>query len=75
MDLFDNSALSETIDLEGMVFDSKVRPIRDRKTGMYFSPERDLVEQASNLYSTDESNMDTLYMDWTSQDTSDFIAI
>ncbi|SCV46646.1 uncharacterized protein FFB14_09342 [Fusarium fujikuroi] len=33
MDLFDNSALSDTIDLKGMVFDSKVRPIRDRKTG------------------------------------------
>ncbi|SCO37576.1 uncharacterized protein FFMR_04724 [Fusarium fujikuroi] len=33
MDLFDNSALSDTIDLKGIVFDSKVRPIRDRKTG------------------------------------------
>lgn len=33
MDLFDNSALSDTIDLKGMVFDSKVRPIRDSKTG------------------------------------------
>ncbi|UPK89676.1 hypothetical protein LCI18_000611 [Fusarium solani-melongenae] len=43
------------IDLEGMVLDSKVRSIRDRLSqdwsaaiynGMYFSPERELVEHA-----------------------------
>ncbi|KAM0546720.1 hypothetical protein ACHAPJ_010757 [Fusarium lateritium] len=102
------------IDLEGMVLDSKVRSIRDRLSqdwsaciynGMYFSPERELVEHAikfsqrqvegkvslvaykgnafvvgrssetSNLYSADESSMDTLDMNWTPQDTSGFIAI
>ncbi|RFN52365.1 argininosuccinate synthase [Fusarium flagelliforme] len=102
------------IDLEGLVLDSKVRAIRDRLTqdwsaaiynGMYFSPERELVEHAikfsqrqvegkvslvaykgnayvvgrssetSNLYSADESSMDTLDMNWTPQDTSGFIAI
>ncbi|KAL6356236.1 hypothetical protein LRP88_09827 [Fusarium phalaenopsidis] len=102
------------IDLEGMVLDSKVRSIRDRLTqdwsaaiynGMYFSPERELVEHAikfsqrqvegkvnlvaykgcayvvgrssetSNLYSADESSMDTLDMNWTPQDTTGFIAI
>ncbi|KAM0250614.1 hypothetical protein ACHAP5_002144 [Fusarium lateritium] len=102
------------IDLEGMVMDSKVRTIRDRLSkdwsdciynGMYFSPERELVEHAikfsqrqvegkvslvaykgcayvvgrssetSNLYSADESSMDTLDMNWTPQDTSGFIAI
>jgi argininosuccinate synthase len=102
------------IDLEGLVLDSKVRAIRDRLTqdwsaciynGMYFSPERELVEHAikfsqrqvegkvslvaykgnayvvgrssetSNLYSEDESSMDTLDMNWTPQDTTGFIAI
>lgn len=102
------------IDLEGMVLDSKVRAIRDRLSqdwsaaiynGMYFSPERELVEHAikfsqrqvegkvslvaykgcayvvgrssetSNLYSADESSMDTLDMNWTPQDTTGFIAI
>ncbi|RGP76791.1 argininosuccinate synthase [Fusarium longipes] len=102
------------IDLEGLVLDSKVRAIRDRLSqdwsaciynGMYFSPERELVEHAikfsqrqvegkvnlvaykgnayvvgrssetSNLYSADESSMDTLDMNWTPQDTSGFIAI
>ncbi|KAL6864272.1 argininosuccinate synthase [Trichoderma novae-zelandiae] len=102
------------LDLEGLVMDSKVRTIRDRLSqdwsaciynGMYFSPERELVEHAikfsqrqvegkvnlvaykgrayvvgrssetSNLYSADESSMDTLDMNWTPQDTSGFIAI
>jgi len=102
------------LDLEGLVMDSKVRSIRDRLAqdwsaaiynGMYFSPERELVEHAikfsqrqvegkvslvaykgcayvvgrssktSNLYSADESSMDTLDMNWTPQDTSGFIAI
>ncbi|KAJ9149722.1 Arginosuccinate synthetase [Coniochaeta hoffmannii] len=102
------------LDLEGLVMDSKVRIIRDRLSqdwsaaiynGMYFSPERELVEHAikfsqrqvegkvnlvaykgcayvvgrssetSNLYSADESSMDTLDMNWTPQDTSGFIAI
>ncbi|KAK7425856.1 hypothetical protein QQZ08_007706 [Neonectria magnoliae] len=102
------------LDLEGLVMDSKVRSIRDRLSqdwsaaiynGMYFSPERELVEHAikfsqrqvegkvslvaykgcayvvgrssetSNLYSADESSMDTLDMNWTPQDTSGFIAI
>ncbi|KAF4452794.1 argininosuccinate synthase [Fusarium austroafricanum] len=102
------------IDLEGLVMDSKVRSIRDRLSqdwsaaiynGMYFSPERELVEHAikfsqrqvegkvslvaykgcayvvgrssetSNLYSADESSMDTLDMNWTPQDTTGFIAI
>ncbi|RYP82655.1 hypothetical protein DL770_005544 [Monosporascus sp. CRB-9-2] len=102
------------MDLEGLVMDSKVRSIRDRLSqdwsaaiynGMYFSPERELVEHAikfsqrqvegkvslvaykgcayvigrssetSNLYSADESSMDTLDMNWTPQDTSGFIAI
>ncbi|KAJ4170088.1 hypothetical protein NW754_006229 [Fusarium falciforme] len=97
-----------------MVLDSKVRSIRDRLTqdwsaaiynGMYFGPERELVEHAikfsqrqvegkvnlvaykgcayvvgrssetSNLYSADESSMDTLDMNWTPQDTTGFIAI
>ncbi|GAB1315806.1 argininosuccinate synthase [Madurella fahalii] len=102
------------IDLEGITMDAKVRSIRDRLSqdwsaaiynGMYFSPERELVEHAikfsqrqvegkvnlvaykgcayvvgrssetSNLYSADESSMDTLDMNWTPQDTSGFIAI
>ncbi|KAM0269644.1 hypothetical protein ACHAQH_009687 [Verticillium albo-atrum] len=102
------------LDIEGLVMDSKVRSIRDRLAqdwsaaiynGMYFSPERELVEHAikfsqrqvegkvslvaykgcayvvgrssetSNLYSADESSMDTLDMNWTPQDTSGFIAI
>ncbi|KAK3179801.1 hypothetical protein K4F52_008797 [Lecanicillium sp. MT-2017a] len=102
------------LDLEGLVMDSKVRSIRDRLSqdwsaaiynGMYFSPERELVEHAikfsqrqvegkvslvaykgcayvvgrssetSNLYSEDESSMDTLDMNWTPQDTTGFIAI
>lgn len=31
--------------------------------------------ETSNLYSADESSMDTLDMDWTPQDTTGFIAI
>ncbi|TXC12276.1 hypothetical protein FocTR4_00006983, partial [Fusarium oxysporum f. sp. cubense] len=45
MALIDRGAPSDTIDLEGMVLDSKRRnltPVR----GMYFSPERELVEHA-----------------------------
>ncbi|KAK0741694.1 hypothetical protein B0T21DRAFT_283036, partial [Apiosordaria backusii] len=102
------------LDLEGITMDAKVRSICDRLSqdwsaaiynGMYFSPERELVEHAikfsqrqvegkvnlvaykgcayvvgrssetSNLYSADESSMDTLDMNWTPQDTSGFIAI
>ncbi|RYP21660.1 hypothetical protein DL765_002121 [Monosporascus sp. GIB2] len=79
----------------GLVMDSKVRSIRDRLSqdwsaaiynGMYFSPERELVEHAIkfsqrqvegkvSLVAYKGCAMDTLDMNWTPQDTSGFIAI